>query len=239
LSTSFDLIIQYASYVVAIVILIFSFLKIVLFVYHKLMVIRLKRLSKKREEDIELAKNQSLKMIETEKAALDSDIKVLNQAITKTKKSKELLESKMDKDTFLHEHYYKHIHKLISYFEFGRVDTLKEAINLLEKELHNQAYFERLVYAIKESSIPSETLIDLTKPVQIEEKEPLKEATPIEEENIEAIPKEASLAEESLATKSQKQPNEPVDEALVKAVVHDETKEESITKKKSKKKPKD
>lgn len=249
ISTSFDLIIQYASYVMGAIVFVFAFLKLIGSIFHKFMAIRLTRLSKKREEDIELAKNQSIKMIETEQADLDSKKKALEAAIAKTEKSKRLLESKMDKDTFLHEHYYKHINTLIRYFELGRVDTIKEAINLLESELNHQTYFERLVLALKDSALSVDALLDLKTPLRtvteatnipVEADVPMDEASALVEESAQAAEEETTdldIPKEPI--KPVKEKESSLDEALLKAVVHEKEEEDTNMKKKKKAKKKD
>lgn len=249
ISTSFDLIIQYASYVIGVVVLIFAFLKFIGPIFHKLMAMRLSQLSKKREEDIELAKNQSIKMIESEQASLDSEIKALEQAIVKTEKSKRLLESKMDKDTFLHEHYYQYVHTLVQYFELGRVDTIKEAINLLENELKDQTYFERLVFALKDQSLTVDTLLDLNTPLR-----KIQEATKASETNEDLLhldePRPLEENQDSMTSERTEEPldeamvtpkkekDSSLDEALLKAVVHEKEDETVDDKKKNKTKKK-
>jgi hypothetical protein len=242
LSTSFDLIIQYASYVIGVIVLIFTFLKIVSSIFHRFMALRLSSLSKKREEDIELAKNQSIKMIESETHELNEAIKTLEQAIAKTEKSKNLLESKMDKDTFLHEHYYQSIYTLIEYFEHGRVDTIKEAINLLESEHAQKAYFTRLMVALKDPNRSLDSLLDLSTPIVIDhtlDTEPnLVQEEAIIEPTLDAEPEEETEPTSVLETKEEpikKVKEINVDDALLKAVVHETSDEEPPKKKKSKK----
>lgn len=127
---------------------------------HGLIERRKKHIINKHKDRLKEAKEKSIEEADRYQQQLNARVKTINEELKTTETNIKGHKHKLEKNQPLPNKYLPALDTIITYFEDKRADTLKEAINLYVKETQDELRYTRLLYAIKDDTIPIDALLD-------------------------------------------------------------------------------
>ncbi|MFW6319684.1 MAG: hypothetical protein ACOC1L_05815, partial [Bacillota bacterium] len=129
-------------------------------IQHFLIEYRKKHIISKHKDKLKEAKEQSIEEADRYQLELNARVKTINQNLRTIETNIKGHQHKLEKNPPLPNKFLPALDDIIMYFEDKRTESLKDAINLYVKETQEKTRFTRLLYAIKDDTIPIEVLLD-------------------------------------------------------------------------------